>query len=161
MRVAEAYAAASRDDIMAALAGGTLVIYSTARPPAADHKVTRNAALATFAFASPAFAPDAASPCGAVVPNLIEVSVEATAVGTPSFARAFTAEGAVVADLSAGPGATEVKLSEVSTSAGQPIAVVAMRLPLPAENVTWDKTAFGHVFVTNNEEPHRKLSVRG
>jgi hypothetical protein len=161
MRLAEAYAPYSRDDIMAALAGGKLVIYSTARPPGADHEVTRSAVLATFTFASPAFAPDAASPCGVVVPNLVEASVVATAVGTPSFARALTAADAVVADLSAGPGATEVKLSEVSTSAGHPVALVTMRLPLPAENVTWDKTAFGHVFVTNSEEPHRKLSVRG
>jgi hypothetical protein len=150
MRVAEAYAAASRDDIMTALAGGKLVIYSTARPPAVDHKVTRSAALATFTFASPAFGSDAASPCGVVAPNLVEASVVATAVGTPSFARVFTAEGTVVADLSAGPGATEVKLSEVSTSPGQPISLVAMRLPLPAENVAWNKTAFGHVFVTTS-----------
>jgi hypothetical protein len=138
-----------------------LVVYSAARPPAADHNVTRSAALATFTFASPAFGPDTASPCGAMAPNFVEASVVATAVGTPSFARAFTADGAVVADLSAGPGATEAKLSEVSTSAGHPIAVVALRLPLPAENVTWDKTAFGHVFVTGSNEPHRKLSVRG
>ena len=161
MRLTEAFAAASRDEIKAALDGGKLVIYSTGRPPAADHKVTRSAVLATFMFASPAFGPDAASPDGAVTANLVEPSVVAVSVGTPSFARAFKPDGTCVADLSAGPGVTEIKLSEVSTSPGHPIALTGMRLPLPAEKPEWNKTAFGHVFVTNSEEPHRRLSVRG
>jgi len=161
MRLAEAFAAASRDDIKAALDGGKLVVYSTGRPPAADHKVTRSAALVSFTFASPAFGPDADAAGDAVTANLVEPLVAATAVGTPSFARLLKADGTVVADLSAGPGATEVKLSEVSTTAGHPTALLSMRLPLPAETVTWDRTAFGHIFATGSEEPHRKLSVRG
>lgn len=159
MRLAEAFATASLDDIKAALAGGKLVVYSTGRPPLADHAVTRSAVLATFVFASPVFSADAAD--GVVTPHFMENPVTAAAVGTPSFARLYKADGAVVADLSAGPGASEVKLSEVSASPGHPIALTKLRLPLPAEQVEWQKTEFGHVFVTSHQEPHRKLSLRG
>jgi hypothetical protein len=161
MRLAEAFASASLDDIKAALDGGKLVIYSTGRPPAADHAVTRSAVLATFTFASPAFGPDPSVADGVVAPNFVENPVLAVKVGTPSFARALKADGAVVADLSAGPGPTEIKLSEVSASADHPIAVTRMRVPLPAEATAWQKTEFGHVFITSNDDARRKLSVRG
>ena len=160
MRVAEAFASASLDDIKAALDGGKLIIYSTGRPPSADHPVTRSTALATFELASPAFGPDAEE--GDVVsPNLTANPVVATHVGTPSFARLVKADGTVVADLSAGPGATEVKLSEVSAVPESPIGLTTLRMPLPPETVEWQKTEFGHVFVTSSEEPYRKLSTRG
>lgn len=160
MRVAEAFVSASLDDIKAALDGGKLIIYSTGRPPSADHAITRSAVLATFDLASPAFGPDQEE-VDVVSPNLAENPVVATTVGTPSFARLVKADGTVVADLSAGPGATEVKLSEVSATPECPIALAKLRMPLPPETVEWQKTEFGHVFVTSSLEPRRKLSVRG
>ena len=56
MNVASAFAGLSLDEIKAALDGGTLTIYSVARPLTADHAVDRSSVLATFTFASPAFA---------------------------------------------------------------------------------------------------------
>lgn len=161
MRLAEAFALASLDEIKAALNGGRLVIYSTGRPPAADHAVTRSAVLATFTLGSPAFGSDGDGVDASVTPNLAENPVIAAAVGTPSFARLVKADGTVVADLSAGPGATEVKLGEVSTTAGQPVAVAKLRMPMPPETVTWAKTEFGHVYVTDRKEPRRNLPMRG
>lgn len=164
MRLAEALSAATLDELKALLDGGTLVVYSTGRPPLADHPVTRSEPLVTYTFATPAFGPDPAVDdvgTGAVTPTFVENPVVPTAVGTPSFARLLTADGTVVADLSAGPGPTEVKLSEVSATPGHPLAVTKLRLPLPAETVAWQKTEHGHVFVTSSTDPKRKLSVRG
>lgn len=162
MRLAEGFASASLDELKAALDGGLLVIYSTGRPPLPDHDVTRSGVLATFTFASPAFSADSSGDDdGVVVPAFAQDSVEAENVGTPSFARALKADGTVVADFSVGPGKTEVKLSEVSATGGHPIAVTSMRMPLPAEEVSWEKTGFGHVYMTSGDDPRRKMSVRG
>ncbi|MCC3245845.1 hypothetical protein LG047_10970 [Methylocystis sp. WRRC1] len=154
MRLAESYASASAEEIGKALAGGRLVLYSTGRPPTADHAVTRSAALAEYVFASPAF--DAAG-----APQFGENPVAVKSVGTPGWARAFAADGAVVADFSVGPGATEIKLDGISATPGFPLKVESLKIALPAENVTWEKTAFGHVYVTSSEDRYRKLSVRG
>lgn len=161
MRLAEAFLSAAAEEIKAALDGGKLVVYSTGRPPLPDHPVTRSTPLATFTFASPAFGPDPAGDEGYVTPAFEENPVTAENVGTPSFARAFKADGTVVADFSVGPGNTEIKLNAVSAVAGSPIAVTSIRMPLPPEAIEWQKTEFGHVFVTSSTEPHRKLSVRG
>jgi len=155
MRLTEALASATLDEIKAALDGGKLVLYSTGRPPSADHAVTRSTQLASFAFAARAFAD------GALTPLFAEAPVLAARTGTPGFARAFRADGAVVADFSVGPGAGEVKLAEVSATEGFPIKVVAIKIALPAETVEWAKTEAGHVYVTNSDNPFRKLSVRG
>jgi hypothetical protein len=154
MRLAEAYASATAEQIEAALAGGKLIVYSVGRPPSPDHKVTRSSVLAEYAFGSPAF-DDAKSP---VFP---EGAAVAKHVGTPGWARAFAADGTVVADFSAGPGATDLKLDSISATPGFPLKVVSLKVSLPAETVTFDKTGFGHVFVTGSENPHRRLSVRG
>ncbi len=161
MRLAEGFATSSLEAIKAALDGGKLVVFSTGRPPLADHAVTRSAPLATFIFASPAFSPDPGDADGTVAPNFAENPVAAVAVGTPSFARLFKADGTVVADLSAVPGPSEVKFSEVSATPGHPLKLITLRLPLPAETVTFAKTAFGHVFVTGSDDPYRKVSIRG
>lgn len=124
MEVAQAYAGAGLDDIKAALAGGKLVVYSIARPLTPDDPVERSEVLVTYTFASPAFNGDE--------PAFAENPAVATGIGTPNFARAFNAEGAVVADFSAGPGKTEVKLSEVSASANYPIAVTKFTLETQA-----------------------------
>jgi hypothetical protein len=125
MKIAETLAAATPDEIKSAFAGGKLVIYSVARPPDADSRIERSGVLATFTFSAPAFGADGA-------PLFASNPVEATGVGTPGFARAFKADGTVVADFSAGSGDREVKLSEVSTTAGYPIALMKLALPSPA-----------------------------
>lgn len=129
MKVAQAFANCKSDDIKALLAGGKLVIYSVARPATADHPVERSGILATFTFASPAFAAD--QKADGTEPAAFESNpVVATGVGTPGFARAFKPDGATaVADFSVGPGDCEIKLSEVSTTPDYPIALKRFTLP--------------------------------
>ena len=158
MRLAEKYATATAEEIEAALAGGKLVLYSTGRPPTADHAITRSAALAEYCFAAPAFSAETE---GVKSPVFAENPVTPTGVGTPGWARAFAADGVVVADFSVGPGATEIKLSGVSATPGFPLKIESLAISLPAETVEWAKTDFGHVFVTNADNPYRRLSVRG
>lgn len=125
MNLAEPFVNRSLEEIQGALDGGSLVFYSVARPTSPDRKVDRSAVLATFTFASPAFATGTdgdSGPIFAVNPPL------ATGTGTPGFARAFTAAGVPVADLSAGPGNTEVKLGEVSTTPGYPVTLTRLTL---------------------------------
>jgi hypothetical protein len=154
MRLAEAFAAASAEEIEKALAGGKLTIFSVGRPPSADHAITRSSVLADYTFASPAF-DDARNPVFAENPST------AQHVGTPGWARAYAADGAVVADFSVGAGPTEIKVGSVSATPGFPLKVLSLKVALPAETVAWEKTEFGHVYVTGSENPHRKLSVRG
>lgn len=122
MNVASEFAACSEDEIKALLDGGTLTVYSVARPVTADRPVDRSGVLATFKFASPAFGGDPGRA------NLIANPVPASSVGTPGFARACKADGAVVADFSAGPGPREVKFAEVSCSQGAPVKIIAFKL---------------------------------
>ncbi len=159
MRLSAKFASATLEEIKSALDGGKMVIYSTGRPPHADHPVTRSAVLATFTFASPAFAPSDADE--SLKPLFADEPTLAVAVGAPGWARALSAEGATVVDFSVGPGAGEVKLDAVSTTPGLPLKVTRIATSLPAENVEWSKTEFGHVFVTNADNAYRKLSVRG
>jgi len=154
MRLAETFASATVEEIEAALAGGKLILYSVGRPPSPDHKVTRSSVLAEYAFASPAF-DDARAPV------FVENGVSAQHVGTPGWARAFSADGAVVADFSVGAGPTEIKCDSISATPGFPLKVASLKIALPAETVTYEKTEFGHVYVTGQENPWRKLSVRG
>jgi hypothetical protein len=161
MRLTEAFQTATRDAIKAALDGGKLELYSTGRPPQADHKVTRSGLLATFTFASPAFGDDPVAGEDAATPAFVQNPVTVAGIGTPSFARAFAADGRVVADFSVGPGRNEIGLSEISATVGFPLAVTRFRITLPAETVEFAKTEFGHVFVTNTDDPWRRLSVRG
>jgi len=154
MRLTETFSAATFDEIKAALDGGKLEIYSTGRPPSADHAVTRSALLASLAFATPAFAEGEAD--DRLTPLFAEESVKAASTGTPGFARAYKADGAVVADFSVGPAG-----GEVSATADYPVRVVSIKIALPAETVEWAKTDAGHVYVTNSDNPYRKLSVRG
>lgn len=129
------FASASIDALKSALDGGTLTIYSVARPLTADVPVDRSEALAVFTFATPAFnaAQDSAESLA-----FVEEIVDAMSVGTPGFARATTADGRTVADFSAGPGAREIKFSEVSFSKGAPIQV--SRFAFMAED-SWPERA--------------------
>lgn len=154
MRLAEAYATATAEQIAAALAGGKLVIYSVGRPPSPDHPVTRSSVLADYVFASPAF-DDGQKPV------FVENGVPAQHVGTPGWARALAADGAPVADFSVGPGATDIKLDSISATPGFPLKVLSLAIALPAETVSWEKTEYGHVYITGSENPYRKTSVRG
>ena len=124
MNMALAFAQCSVDELKALLAGGTLTIYSVARPISADLAVDRSGILATFTFASPAFGAPAD---GAETPLFTANPVAASSVGTPGFARARKADGTVVADFSAGPGEREVKFAEVSCSQGAPVRLVKFR----------------------------------
>jgi hypothetical protein len=121
MNVTSEFAACSEDEIKALLDGGTLTVYSVARPITADRAVDRSGVLATFKFASPAFGEDAA---GA---NFVANPVPASSVGTPGFALACKADGTVVADFSAGPGPREIKFTEVSCSQGASVKIIAFR----------------------------------
>ena len=130
MNVASAFASLSTDEIKAALHGGALTIYSVARPVSADIPVELSSALAKFTFATPAFG----APDGEVeTPAFLESPVVGAHVGTPGFARATTADGAVVADFSVGPGPREIKLGEVSVSPGAPVVVKSIKFGPPGD----------------------------
>jgi len=126
MNLGDPFVNSSLEEIQVALDGGSLVLHSVARSTSPDRKADRSAVLATFTFASPAFgtrnSDPGSEPVFAVNPLL------ATGTGTPGFARAFTVSGATVADFSAGPGKTEVKLSEVSTTSGYPVTLTRLTL---------------------------------
>ncbi len=125
MNVASEFAQASLDDIKAALDGGTLTVYSVARPVSADLPVDRSGVLTAFTFGSPAFG--AVTDDGLETPNFAANPTPAADVGTPGFARACKADGTVVCDFSVGPGPREIKLAEVSCSAGAPVKVVTLK----------------------------------
>lgn len=122
MNLTTALASTSIDDVKTELAGATLTIYSVARPASADAAVDRSGALATFTFASPAFAEDGETP------RFVTEAVPAGAVGTPGFARARKADGTTIADFSAGPGDREIKFTEVSFSPGAPVKIAAFAI---------------------------------
>jgi hypothetical protein len=124
MNVTVDFAACSPDELKALLDGGTLTIYSVARPLTADQPVERSGTLATFTFASPAFGTASE---GLENPVFAANPVVASSVGTPGFARARKADGTVVADFSAGPGDREVKFSEVSFSQGAPVKITTFK----------------------------------
>ncbi|MFS8035759.1 hypothetical protein ACI7BZ_02150 [Xanthobacter sp. AM11] len=125
MNVASEFAKCSLEEIKELLAGGTLTVYSVARPISADRAVDRSGKLATFTFATPAF--NTPSEDGSEVPSFATESVNAVDVGTPGFARACKADGTVVADFSAGPGDREIKFQDVSCSNGAPLRVVKFK----------------------------------
>lgn len=123
MIVASEFSTLSLDELKALLQGGSLTVYSVARPVSADLAVDRSGVLATFTFASPAFGGDEAT-----LPAFVSNPVSATTVGTPGFARARTSEGVTVADFSAGPGDREIKFAEVSCSQGAPVRIVSFSI---------------------------------
>lgn len=125
MNVASAFAGCSVEEIKALLDGGTLAIYSVARPLTADRPVDRSGLLATFTFASPAFG---AADDGLEKPLFAANPVAASSVGTPGFARASKADGTVVADFSTGPGEREIKFLEVSCSHGAPVTLTRFKI---------------------------------
>lgn len=125
MNVASEFAQKSLDEIKELLAGGTLTVYSVARPISADMAVDRSGKLAAFTFATPAF--NTPSEDGSEVPNFVANPVPGADVGTQGFARATTADGKVVADFSCGPGPREIKFSEVSVSTNAPVKVVSFK----------------------------------
>lgn len=124
MNVTLEFVSSNQDELKALLDGGSLTIYSVARPLTADQPVERSGILATFTFASLAFG---AASDGVETPSFAANPVPASSVGTPGFARARKADGTVIADFSAGPGDREVKFSEVSFSQGAPVKLTAFR----------------------------------
>jgi|ERR1019366_5186510 hypothetical protein len=130
MKLAGTFANSDLNDIKSALDGGTLVVYSVARPVSPDHKVERSGKLATFQFASPAFNSDDSG--GGLTPVFAANPVPASGTGTPGFARVFKADGSPVADFTTAPATGEVRLGEVSTTPGHPVMVTKVELSLPA-----------------------------
>jgi hypothetical protein len=124
MNVASELFPCSTDDLKSLMDGGTLAIYSVARPLTADAPVERSVLLATFTFATPAFGTAAD---GLESPLFAANPVIAGNAGTPGFARARKADGSAIADFSAGPGDREIKFSEISFSQGVPIQLTAFR----------------------------------
>jgi hypothetical protein len=124
VKVTQAFANCGIEELKALLDGGTLTVYSVARPFTPDAPVSRSGVLATFTFASPAFG---AESDGLERPAFVDTPVKASSVGTPGFARACKADGSVVADFSAGPGDREIKFSEVSFSQGAPITLTKFK----------------------------------
>jgi len=131
MKLAQMLVEGGIEAVKSAADGGSLIIYSVARPVDPDHPVSRSGVLAKFELASPAFGVDFNENSeGATLPQLTANPVQATGSGTPGLARLFKADGVPIADLSAGPGDTEVKLSEISTTPSYPIALKQLRLRL-------------------------------
>jgi hypothetical protein len=126
MKLAEAYAKCSVEDVKAALAGATLRIYSCPQPEKPEKPVLRNGFLAEFRLATPAFDGDT------IVP--VDSPVVGKDVGVPLFVRATTADGAPIADFSAGPGDMDVKLASVSCSVGSPVAITKFQIRLGVAN---------------------------
>lgn len=125
MKLAKEFASSGLDGINAALNGGVLKLYTVARPSSPDVPVTRSDLVAVYQFASPAFSANA--------PQFTSNPVNAEHAGTPGFARAFKADGVTpVADFSAGPGITEIKLLEVTATAEYPLTIASLKLELPA-----------------------------
>jgi hypothetical protein len=118
MQLAEAYSNKSVDEVKAALAGATLRIYSCPQPVTPDKPIIRNHMLVEFVLGAPAFNGD----------DVVAETVPAKYVGTPLFARATAADGSVIGDFSAGPGDSDVKLSEVSCSKDAPMKLTRFRL---------------------------------
>ncbi len=134
MKLAQTFVEGGIEAVKEAADGGSLTIYSVARPVDPDHPVSRSDVLAKFELASPAFGEEFNAEIeGASLPRLAANPVQATGSGTPGFARLFKADGTPIADLSAGPGDTEIKLSEVSTTPNYPIALIQFHLR-PASN---------------------------
>ena len=129
MKLTDSLKTSGIDEIKAALAGGKLIVYSVAQPSSPDKPVQRSGVLATFTFAAPAFSAETPA-----LPVFASNPVAATGLGVPGFARAYKADGStVVADFSAGPGATDIKFSEVSTTPNYPIKVTTFTLDAPAQ----------------------------
>lgn len=124
MNIANEFISCSTDELKLLLDGGTLAIYSIARPHSADAPVERSVLLATFTFDAPAFGEPSE---GLETPLFKANPIAAGNAGTPGFARASKADGSVVADFSAGPGDREIKFSEVSFSQGVPVQITAFK----------------------------------
>jgi hypothetical protein len=67
---------------------------------------------------------------GASLSRFTANPVQATGSGTTGLERLFKADGTAIDDLSAGPGDTEIKLSETATTPSYSIALIGLRLRL-------------------------------
>lgn len=120
MKLAEAYAKCTVEEVKAALSGATLRFYSGPQPATPDQPALRTRFLAEFTFAAPAFDGD--------TPKTVESSVAGKDTGVPLFARATTPAGDPIADFSAGPGDMDAKLSSTSCSPGGPVALTKLQI---------------------------------
>jgi len=128
MKVAEAYANCTVEEIKAALEGAILRVYSCPQPLTPEKPVLRNGFLAEFTVASPAFE-------GETI-HLVESPVPGKDVGVPLFVRATKPDGTPIADFSAGPGDMDVKLASVSCSVGAPVSITKFQIRPGVANPT-------------------------
>jgi hypothetical protein len=124
MMVAGEFAQSTLEQIKEACAGGTMLVYSVARPITPEKAVDRSGLLATFTFQTPAFGE---AKDGLETPLFVESTVAGHHVGTPGFVRLSKADGSTIADLSAGPGPREVKFTEISVTGGSPVKVATFK----------------------------------
>lgn len=118
MQLAEAYANKSVDEVKAALAGATVRIYSCPQPATPDKPIIRNQILAEIVLGSPAFNGD----------DVVAEPTPGKYVGTPLWARATATDGTVIGDFSAGPGDSDIKTKEVSTTKDAPVTLTRFRI---------------------------------
>jgi hypothetical protein len=90
MLVAGEFAQHTLEQIKELCAGGTMTVYSVARPISPERAVDRSGLLATFTFQTPAFG-DAKDGLEALL--FVENMVPGHSVGTPGFARIRKADG--------------------------------------------------------------------
>ncbi len=125
MNVTMDFVGCSLDELKALLDGGTLTVYSVARPidRGSAGRAQRNAGDVHLCLARLRVRRSD----GVENPVFAANPVPASSVGTPGFARARKADGTVVADFSAGPGDREIKFSEVSFSQGAPVKLTTFK----------------------------------
>ena len=125
MNLASAFANLSNDEIKALLDGGSLTIYSVARPISADLPVEFSGSLAVLHFRDTGFRRSGRR-AGNPAFDGRNRSLRAMSA-LPASPAPAKADGTVVADFSVGPGDREIKLGEVSCSPGAPVKVVAFK----------------------------------
>jgi hypothetical protein len=119
LRYATARRNAMMDDVRAALAGGSIKVYSGTQPANANTALSGNTLLATLTLASPA---GAVSSGGTFTFGTI-TSGTAAATGTASFARFFQSDGTtVVCDCDVGTSGATFILDTVSIVSGGTVA---------------------------------------
>ncbi len=116
--------------------GGTLTFYSGTMPTTPETALAGNTALVAFSFAATAFpAPTYSNPVAQSLAILAAATVNPTASGTATFARAVRSDGStVIADYTvgvAGSGA-DIIIGNTGIQTGVPVTVNSFAMKLPA-----------------------------
>lgn len=127
--LAKASVDAAADAVCQRCDGGTLSIYSGARPKTPEQAVTRQVLLATLRFGSPAFAP---AKDGVATARPFAGAVHAVDDGTATWFRVCASDGAVVFDGSVGRGNADLLLPEVIVLTDDLLVVEALTYVQPS-----------------------------